>query len=107
MTGAGGRRWASRLKRNRTYPGRDHGRWRVQRPARSLDGISYSVDTEGRTANEDLRALVSYVDEIAEIPNSLRRGTQVRLDHATVRSRDRAVRPALSCCIRHGLLVIR
>ena len=49
-------------------------------------GISYSVEVEGRAPEEDLRSLVSHVDEIAEIPNSLRRGTQVRLGHAVVRT---------------------
>jgi putative redox protein len=49
-------------------------------------GISYSVEIEGRAPEEDLRSLVSHVDEIAEIPNSLRRGTQVRLGHAVVRT---------------------
>jgi putative redox protein len=50
------------------------------------NGISYSVEVEGRAADEDLRALVRHVDEIAEIPNSLRRGTEVQLGHVAVRS---------------------
>jgi putative redox protein len=54
-------------------------------PATST-GITYAAEVEGRASEEDLRALVSYVDEIAEIPNSLRRGTPVRLDRAVVRS---------------------
>jgi putative redox protein len=49
-------------------------------------GISYSVEIEGRAPEEDLRSLVSHVDEIAEIPSSLRRGTRVRLEHAVVRT---------------------
>jgi hypothetical protein len=49
-------------------------------------GISYSVEIEGRAPEEDLRSPVGHVDEIAEIPNSLRRGTRVRLDHAVVRT---------------------
>ncbi|HEY2288280.1 MAG TPA: OsmC family protein [Streptosporangiaceae bacterium] len=49
-------------------------------------GITYSVEVEGRAAADDLQALVRYVDEIAEIPNSLRRGTPVRLDRAVVRT---------------------
>jgi putative redox protein len=49
-------------------------------------GIAYSVEVEGAAPEADLRALVSYVDEIAEIPNSLRQGTPVRLDQAVVRS---------------------
>jgi putative redox protein len=55
-------------------------------PATST-GISYTVEVEGEAAEDDLRSLVSYVDQIAEIPNSLRRGTPVRLERAVVRSR--------------------
>jgi len=47
-------------------------------------GISYSVEVAGRATDEELRSLVDHVDAIAEIPNSLRRGTVVRLDNATV-----------------------
>jgi uncharacterized OsmC-like protein len=50
-------------------------------------GISYSVEVEGRAPEAELRALVRHVDEIAEIPNSLRAGTQVRLANTVVRSR--------------------
>jgi putative redox protein len=49
-------------------------------------GISYSVEIDGRAPEADLQSLVSYVDEIAEIPNSLRRGTRVRLEHAVART---------------------
>jgi putative redox protein len=56
-------------------------------------GISYSVEIEGPAAEEDLRSLVRHVDEIAEIPNSLRRGTQVRLHRAEVRSRGQVTSP--------------
>jgi organic hydroperoxide reductase OsmC/OhrA len=50
-------------------------------------GISYSVEIEGLATEAELRALVRHVDEIAEIPNSLRAGTEVRLENAVVRSR--------------------
>ncbi|MEP7025706.1 MAG: OsmC family protein [Actinomycetota bacterium] len=50
-------------------------------------GISYSVEIEGLAAEEELRSLVRYVDESTEIPNSLRGGTQVRLENAVVGSR--------------------
>lgn len=53
-------------------------------------GISYSVEIEGLATEEELGALVRHVDEIAEIPNSLRAGTQVRLGDAIVRSRGAA-----------------
>jgi putative redox protein len=52
-------------------------------------GISYSVQVEGDATDADLRALVRHVDEIAEIPSSLRNGTEVRLKEATVSSRRR------------------
>jgi uncharacterized OsmC-like protein len=41
--------------------------------------ISYEVEIDGDAAPERLRTLVQHVDGIAEIPNSLRRGTPVRL----------------------------
>jgi uncharacterized OsmC-like protein len=42
----------------------------------------YEVELSGATPIERLRALVDHVDRIAEIPNSLRSGTQVRLRSA-------------------------
>jgi len=50
----------------------------VGEPAVS-DEILYEVEVEGNAPQERLRVLVDHVDEIAEIPNSLRRGTRVRL----------------------------
>ena len=47
-------------------------------------------EVEGRAPDEELGALVRHVDQIAEIPNSLRAGTQVRLAGAIVRSRGEA-----------------
>jgi uncharacterized OsmC-like protein len=47
-------------------------------PAVSTD-ITYDVDLEGDAPPERLRELVAHVDAIAEIPNSLRQGTSVRL----------------------------
>jgi putative redox protein len=47
-------------------------------PAVSTE-ITYEVDVEGDAPAEGLRALVEAVDRIAEIPNSLRGGTRVRL----------------------------
>jgi hypothetical protein len=47
-------------------------------PAVSTE-IIYEVDVEGDAPAERLRALVEEVDRIAEIPNSLRGGTRVRL----------------------------
>jgi putative redox protein len=41
--------------------------------------IEYDVEVEGDAPTEALRDLVDRVDRIAEIPNSLRRGTEVRL----------------------------
>jgi hypothetical protein len=47
-------------------------------PAVSTE-LTYEVDVEGDAPAERLRALVDHVDRIAEIPNSLREGTPVRL----------------------------
>ncbi len=47
-------------------------------------GISYTVELEGRAAEDVLRSLVEHVDAVAEIPNSLRGGTPVRLGEVTV-----------------------
>lgn len=47
-------------------------------PAVSED-ISYEVEVAGDASPEQLEQLVSHVDAIAEIPNSVRRGTQVKL----------------------------
>ncbi|MFT3916670.1 MAG: OsmC family protein [Anaeromyxobacteraceae bacterium] len=48
-------------------------------------GVTYAVELTGDADEARLRALVERVDAIAEIPNSLRRGTAVRLGAATVR----------------------
>jgi uncharacterized OsmC-like protein len=55
----------------------------VGEPAVS-DEIRYEVEVDGDASEEQLRDLVTQVDEIAEIPNSLRQGTRVRLVGATV-----------------------
>ena len=55
----------------------------VGEPAVS-DEILYEVEVAGDAPEERLQALVDRVDEIAEIPNSLRQGTQVRLAGAKV-----------------------
>ena len=46
--------------------------------------VTYRVEINGDASEERLRELVEYVDRIAEIPNSLRRGTDVRLESADV-----------------------
>jgi uncharacterized OsmC-like protein len=43
------------------------------------DDILYEVELKGDAPEGRLQALVDQVDEIAEIPNSLRRGTRVHL----------------------------
>jgi putative redox protein len=48
------------------------------------DEILYEVEVGGDAPEERLRALVDQVDEIAEIPNSLRQGTRVRLASSSV-----------------------
>ena len=47
-------------------------------PAVSAD-IQYDVEIQGSADQKTLRDLVEHVDRIAEIPNSLRRGTSVSL----------------------------
>lgn len=47
-------------------------------PAVSQD-VSYDVEVAGEASHEQLEELVSHVDVIAEIPNSVRRGTAVKL----------------------------
>ena len=41
--------------------------------------IEYRVELSGDASDEALNELVRHVDAIAEIPNSIRRGTEVRL----------------------------
>ena len=48
------------------------------KPATSTP-IEYRVEISGDASREDLDELVAHVDAIAEIPNSLRRGTEVTL----------------------------
>ena len=55
----------------------------VGEPAVS-DEIQYEVEVAGNVPEDQLRALIDQVDEIAEIPNSLRQGTHVRLVGAKV-----------------------
>ena len=50
--------------------------------------IDYDVEVEGDASEDALRELVSRVDAIAEIPNSLRAGTEVRLGATSVRARE-------------------
>ena len=56
----------------------------VGEPAVSEE-ICYEVEVSGDAPDEQLQALVDRVDEIAEIPNSLRQGTQVSLVGTKVR----------------------
>jgi putative redox protein len=55
----------------------------VGEPAVSEE-IRYEVEVAGNAPEEALRELIESVDEIAEIPNSLRQGTRVRLVKTTV-----------------------
>ena len=57
-------------------------------------GIEYSVDVWGDAPAAALRELVARVDTIAEIPNSLRRGTPVRLSTARVHGTEAGAGPA-------------
>jgi putative redox protein len=46
--------------------------------------VSYDVEVAGEAPAEQLKELVAHVDAIAEIPNSVRRGTPVKLRHVEV-----------------------
>jgi putative redox protein len=48
-------------------------------------GMTYDVELSGPATDAELEALVHHVDQIAEIPNSLRGGTDVALHSVTVR----------------------
>ena len=52
-------------------------------PAVSQD-VSYDVELAGGASRQQLAELVSHVDAIAEIPNSLRQGTPVTLRHVEI-----------------------
>ena len=52
-------------------------------PAVSED-VSYDVEVAGEASYERLSELISHVDAIAEIPNSVRRGTPIRLRHVEI-----------------------
>jgi putative redox protein len=41
--------------------------------------VSYDVELSGDGTPEQLRALIEHVDAIAEIPNSVRQGTEVKI----------------------------
>lgn len=46
--------------------------------------IEYAVEVDGDAPTERLAELVRAVDRIAEIPNSIRNGTEVRLVNALI-----------------------
>jgi len=48
--------------------------------------IEYHLELEGDAPEDDLRSLAQLVDRIAEIPNSLRSGTEVRLGSLAIAS---------------------
>jgi putative redox protein len=63
-----------RLRRVRVSVRSDY----VGEPAVSTP-IEYDVEVDADAPEEDIRRLIAFVDEIAEIPNSLRVGTAVSL----------------------------
>jgi uncharacterized OsmC-like protein len=48
------------------------------------DAVAYDVELAGEASPGQLEELVAHVDAIAEIPNSVRRGTEVGLANVTV-----------------------
>jgi len=55
----------------------------VGAPAVSTE-VTYEVELNGDADEEALRGLIDHVDRIAEIPNTLRRGTPVRFKRGTI-----------------------
>ncbi len=49
-----------------------------------MSEVSYDVEVSGDASRAELQELVSHVDAIAEIPNSLRRGTPVTLGRVEI-----------------------
>ena len=50
----------------------------------SAGPYTYDVEVEGEASHEQLEDLVAHVDAIAEIPNSIRRDTAVKLRHVEI-----------------------
>ena len=48
------------------------------------DPVAYDVEIAADATADQLQELVAHVDAIAEIPNSVRRGTEVRLERVQV-----------------------
>jgi putative redox protein len=48
------------------------------------DPVAYDVELTGEATRSQLEELVAHVDAIAEIPNSVRIGTEIRLANVTV-----------------------
>lgn len=71
--------WNIRLETVRV---RVHGGFSVE-PAVS-DPVQYDLELAGDATPDRLRELAAHVDAIAEIPNSLRRGTEVRLANVAI-----------------------
>ena len=46
--------------------------------------VCFSVTVEGEAAAEEIRDLIHYTDTVAEIPNSLRLGTEVKLTETEI-----------------------
>jgi putative redox protein len=51
--------------------------------------VMYSVAVEADASEDQILELIRHTDQVAEIPNSLRLGTEVRLANATATSRRR------------------
>jgi uncharacterized OsmC-like protein len=60
----------------------------VGEPAVSTE-VTYEVELNGDADDDALRSLIAHVDRIAEIPNSLRSGTPVRLKRGTILQKSR------------------
>jgi hypothetical protein len=59
----------------------------VGEPARN---VTYQAKVEARATEQEIRGLMIHTDQVAEIQNSLRRGTPVTFGNVTARSTSRA-----------------
>jgi putative redox protein len=54
--------------------------------------VTFSVAVEGGASEKDILDLISHTDRVAEIPNSLRMGTEVKLQDAKAISHNQRIR---------------
>jgi organic hydroperoxide reductase OsmC/OhrA len=55
-------------------------------PGSAAQDVTYSATVEADASEDDIRALMAHTDTVAEIQNTLRQGTNVRLVEAVARA---------------------